>query len=98
MLWKSISRRPLDPYLHGDWDCWLLPEVLVSNVDVAARIGEAAAALTVTRLVTVQLGHRVVLCESTFLLASLPTVSSCQHTNCHDQILTGRLALAAVQR
>ena len=82
MLWRSISRRPMDPYLHGDWDCWLVPKVLVSNVDVAARIGEAAAAMKVTRLVTVQLGHCGVFHESTFLLASIPTVSPCQHTNC----------------
>ena len=74
MLLRSILRRPIPPYLQGDWDCWLVPKLLVSDVDVAARIGEAAAAMQKTTLVTVQLGHRVVLCEGAFLLASLPTV------------------------
>ena len=74
MLLRSISRKPIPPYLKGDWDCWLVPELPVSNVDVAAKIGEAAAAMTTTSLITVQLGHRMVICERMFLLASLPTV------------------------
>ena len=50
MLLRSISQRPVDPYVRGKWDCWLVPDVHVSNVDVAARIGEAAAAMKVTVL------------------------------------------------
>ena len=73
MLLRSISRSLAHPY-KGDWDCWLVPKLRVTNVDVAARIGEAAAAINKTSLVTVQMGHRVVLCESTFLPASMPTV------------------------
>ena len=76
MLWRSICRKPINTHLMGEWDCWLVPKpkALVSNVDVAARIGEAAAAMKVTNVVTVQWGHRLVICESTFLLASIPTV------------------------
>ena len=77
MLLRSISRRPVYPNFMGNWECWLVPFVLesdkrVAKVDVAARIGEAAAAMKKTTLVTVQLGRRVVVCESTFLLASIP--------------------------
>ena len=71
MIWRSASRRPINPYLKWDWNCWLAPKLLVLNVDIAARIGRAVAAKNKTSLVTVQLGHRVVICESTFLLANI---------------------------
>ena len=74
MLLRSISSRPVNPYLKGDWDCWLVPGVFAKGADLAARIGKAAAAMKKTTLVTVQLGHRVVMCEGTFLLASISTV------------------------
>ena len=91
MLWRSICRNPINTHLVGVWDCWLVPapEFLVSKVDVAAKIAEAGAAMKVTNVVTVQLGHRVVICESTFLLASISTVLV--------SISTGRLHCGAEQ-
>ena len=74
MLVRSISRGLTNPYLTGDWDRWFVPLFFVKNVDLAARIGRAAAAKNKTSLVTVQLGPRVVICESTFLLASIYAV------------------------
>ena len=75
MLSRSISRGLTNPYLMGDWDCWFVPKLFVAKIDLlAAKIGEAAAAMNKISLVTVQLGHRVVICESTFLLASIYAV------------------------
>ena len=94
MLWRSLSRRPAYPTYKGEWDCWLIcrPALFEEDPDpdLAASIGEATAALKVSSVITIQLGHRVVICHSTFLLPSIPI--------CQAQILTGRLALATVQK
>ena len=93
VLRRSLSQRPTYPSLKGEWDCWLIARPALpegTNMDMVASIGKATAAMKATSLVTVQLGHRVVICHSTFLL---PSTSIRQ-----AQISTGRLALAAVWR